>query len=112
MTTVSGGQTYNVSAFQNDQNDIVLAGGTLNVLGDATTELTTDAGTMEVEADGVAYDTTVNGGGILYVDPGGSAQYVTINSGGSELVYSGGETQNPTINSGGTAVVYGTLDAA
>jgi len=54
--TVSSGQTYSVSSGQTDIGDIVLAGGTLDVLSGGVISNTIDSGTTVVGSHGHRHD--------------------------------------------------------
>jgi probable HAF family extracellular repeat protein/autotransporter passenger strand-loop-strand repeat protein len=80
--TVSSGETHIVSSGQTESGDIVLAGGTLDVLSGGTISSTVDSGTINVY--GIASNTTLSGG-MLEVASGGSTGSGAItftNSGG------------------------------
>ena len=110
MTTVSSGQTYTVSSGQTDFGDIVLAGGTLDVLFGGVISNTIDSGTVQVGlgdgSGGTAIGTTVVSGGIEVVRLGGSAVETTVDSGGI-LAVTLGFALSTTVNNGGFEVVVG-----
>src|SRR5215470_8471143 len=113
MTTVSSGQTHTVSSGQTDIGDIVLAGGTLEVLGGVTSDTTlsgvTAGGTQVanefVHSNGSALDTTVNNIAVLVVGSGGFANGTIVNSGGHENVDSG-FASTTVVNTGGFDLIY------
>jgi autotransporter passenger strand-loop-strand repeat protein len=115
MTTISSGQTHTVSSGQTDTGDIVLGGGTLDVLSGGTISNTVDSGGADNVA-GSAVDTTVSSGGYETVLSGGSASGTIVGADGIEQVNSGG-TANGTIVGGGGLIahhgqefVYGTAN--
>src|SRR5690242_1374058 len=79
---VSSG-TYIVSSGQTDTNDVVLAGGTINVSGTIIN--------------------TVNSGGVDQIFSGGVASGTTVTAAGLEVVSSGGETISSTLSGPGGA---------
>src|SRR5262249_48099279 len=80
--TVSSGQTHIVSSGQTESGDIVLAGGTLDVLSGGTISSTVDSGTINVY--GIASATTLSGGALEVASGGstGSAPVTFTNAGG------------------------------
>jgi len=95
--TVSSGQTYPVSSGQTDTGDIVLFGGTLDVLSGGTIIDTVDSGTVNVSAGGSASGTTIYGN---FVAPGV----------GSETIGVGGIDHGALISAGGIQYDFGSAD--
>jgi autotransporter passenger strand-loop-strand repeat protein len=124
MVTVSSGQTYTVSSGQTDIGDVVLAGGTLDVLSGGVISSTTDSGNVQVGSGGTAFGTTVNFGGVEVVLEGsavetivnsggildviflGSASSTTVNSGGFDLVSDGATTSDTLVEAGGVEIAF------
>src|SRR5262249_38194132 len=112
MTTVSSGQTHTVSSGQTDVGDIVLAGGTLEVLGGVTSDTTLSGVTVGtqvanefVHSNGSALGTTVENFAVLVVGSGGFANGTIVNSGGHENV-DGGLASGTAVNAGGFDLIY------
>src|SRR4051812_9314706 len=94
MTTISSGTTVTVSSGTQENNDIVLAGGTLVVQsGGLATNTTLSGGTETVSAGGVDANATVSSGGVLNIL--GTAGNVFVDVGGTENISSGGSQGGP-----------------
>jgi autotransporter passenger strand-loop-strand repeat protein len=128
--TVTSGQTSNVSFGETDNGDIVLYGGTLNVLSGGIIINTADSGGQDYVSsggtafrtlltsninqlvitagqeyvDGTASGTIAGAGSIQYVFPGGLA-VGTLLSGAVQYVYSGSTASNTIVGSGGGAQI-------
>src|SRR5262249_56436090 len=101
-----------VSSGQTDVGDIVLAGGTLEVLGGVTSDTTLSGVTVGtqvanefVHSNGSALDTTVNDIAVLVVGSGGFASGTIVNSAGHENVDSG-FASTTVVNTGGFDLIY------
>lgn len=102
MITVSSGQTYFVSSGQMDTGDVVLSGGTLEVLSGGVISNTIDSGHVLIDAGGIAFGTNVGSGGVEnFLASGGSAVETIVNSGGLFEVNIGGFALSTTVNNGG-----------
>jgi autotransporter passenger strand-loop-strand repeat protein len=96
MTTVSSGQTHSVTS-NSETGDIVLFGGTLDVLAGGTIIDTVDSGgRIFVSAGGSAIDTTLVG------VTSGNRLFTAL-----EVVFSGGTANDTTVSFGGFQVVFG-----
>jgi len=78
---VFSGNAYNISAGETDINDLVYAGGTLNVLSGGSASFTTDYGAVNVSAGAVDFADYVLGAQYVY----GSATDTEVASGGTQI---------------------------
>src|SRR5262249_48074831 len=101
VTTVSSGQTLDISAGQTSSGIIVLGGGFLDVLSGGTVINSVDSGTMNIESGGTA--SNISAFGALTVSSGGIVDDVTVSSGGT--LFDFGAASGTTVNSGGMEVV-------
>src|SRR4051812_11729761 len=97
--TLSTGQTYKVSSGQTDTGDIVLGGGTLNVLSGGTISNTTNSGGIFVSAGGTSISASINNNGTQRVVGGRTFATTVVN--GQQFVSSGGIAIGATIFSAG-----------
>ena len=123
MQTISSGTTVSVSAgSQVGSGDVVLSGGTLDVLsggiaggtilsggtenvgGTEQSATVSSGGYLNVLSGGIAYDVAVSSGGTLDV-AGSLTSNTTIFDGGVGDVLSGGDAQNFLVATGGTLFV-------
>ena len=103
MITVSNGFFHSVTPGQPEIGDIVMSGGTLDVLSGATVSNTTDSGLVIVSAGGSAFGTMIGSGGFQL--DFGMASGTIANNGGVEDVFAGGMAINTTLIFGGNQVV-------
>ena len=105
MTIVSSGQIYTISSGQTDVGDVVLASGTLIVLGGASSATVSSGGVETVSSGGTASNTTVSGGNAT-ISSGGVLAGATISNGGSLEIKNGGTAGSSTITiSSGTLIL-------
>jgi len=93
MSTVSSGQTKNVSSGTSTSDDIILSGGTEYV------------GQFNVFTGGSATSTIVNGGSIFY-EGGGTGSDLLVQSSGHAAVDNGATLSNGTVRGGAVLSAY------
>ena len=119
MTTVSSGQTLQISGGESSASVIVLSGGTLEVLSGGTANITENSGGIDaIFSGGTAFLTTVSSGGFEYVgwsaspaSGGGTAITTTVRNGGTQVISFSGLANTTIVSSGGTQIVNATGSA-
>ncbi|MBS1032920.1 Hint domain-containing protein [Gluconobacter cerinus] len=89
-------------------SDVVLSGGTMNVVGssaDIISTLILNSGKEIIKSGNVASNNIVSSGGSLLASNGSVVSSSNIYSGGTEIISSGAKSYNDSINSGGVEVV-------
>jgi autotransporter passenger strand-loop-strand repeat protein/uncharacterized repeat protein (TIGR03803 family) len=101
-TTVSAGQTLNISSGQTISGIVDLVGGVMNVVSGGTASGTTISGGV-INVAGAADDLSVSSGGVETVSSGGTDSGTTIDSGGTEYVFAGGIALDVTLTGLGSS---------
>jgi autotransporter passenger strand-loop-strand repeat protein len=100
---VSNGQIDLISSGRTNNNDVVLSGGTINVLSGGIADTTTVSGTLNVSAGGIDGGIAISGGGTETASSGGADFGATVLSGGHLVVASGGTTISASVIGGGAS---------
>lgn len=116
MTVVTSGHTLKISG--STASGITIQGGTVQVISGGSVVATTvngagaHFGTLSIEENGFASNTTVHLNGIESVDAGGTAEMTILTKGGGQGVFHGGTVIDTTVVGGVQTLTGGTASSS